>query len=92
MRERFKKEFFFTLEEQEHAYLVVIDSGGSVVPCKHSVFRTESGQSDEILGLGNVHRLPVDSRRDPDHRPASVSERHGIDCLLYRLEIGSSVL
>lgn len=71
---------------------MVINSGGSVVPGKHGVLRAESGESDEILGLGNIHRLPVDSRRDPNHRPANVAQRHGVDSLLHRLEICGPVL
>lgn len=71
---------------------MVIDSGGSVVPGKHSVLGAESGESDEILGLGDIHRLPVDSRRHPNHRPPNVAERHGVDRLLHRLEICGSVL
>ena len=63
---------------------MVIDSGDSVVPGKHSVLRGQSSESDEILGLGDVYWLPVDSRRYPNHRPANVSKRHGVDRLLYR--------
>lgn len=71
---------------------MVIDSGGGVVPGKHSVLRAQTSKSDEILCLGHVHRLTVDSRRHPDHRPASVAKRHCIDCFLHRLEISVSVL
>lgn len=80
------------VEEKKGAYLMVIDSGGSVVPGKHSALRGPSSESDEIFGLGDVHRLPVDSRRDPNHRPANVAKRHGVDRLLHRLEISGSVL
>jgi len=63
---------------------MVIDSGGSVVPGKHSFLRGQSSESDEILGFGDVHRLWVDSRRDPNHRPANVPKWHGVDRLLHR--------
>lgn len=74
------------------AYLMVIDSIGSVIPSKHSILRTQTSKSDAILSFGNVHRLPVDSRRNPDHSPTIVAKRHSVDCFLHRLKISGSIL
>lgn len=71
---------------------MVFDLGGGVVPGKNGVFRSESDEGDEVLGLGYVQRLLVNAWRHADDRSGSVSQWYRVHCLLHRPEIPAAVL
>lgn len=41
---------------------MVLDLGGGVIPGENSVLRVETRESDEVLGLGYVDGLSINSR------------------------------
>lgn len=70
----------------------MLDFGGGVVPGQHSLLRMQTRECDEVLGLGDIHRLPVDAGRDTNHSATRVAERDGIDGLLYGPVVTGAVL
>lgn len=72
--------------------LVVLDLGGGVVPRQHGGLGADSGERDEVLGLGHVEGLAVDARRHPDHGAARVAEGHNVYGFLHRAAVGAAVL
>lgn len=71
---------------------MVIDFGGGVIPGEDGVLGAETGEGDEVFGLGNIHRLSVYAGSDGNHSARSVAERHGVDGLLHRPVIPAPVL
>lgn len=71
---------------------MVINFGGSIVPSEDSIFRMQTGESDEVFGLGNVNRLLVNPGRDSNDRTASVAEWNGVYCFLYGSVVTGAVL
>lgn len=72
--------------------LMVFDFGGGVVPGENRGFWRNPGECYKVLRLRNVDRLSVDARRDSDHRPARVSERHDVYGFLDGVVIGGGIL
>lgn len=70
----------------------MLDFGGGVVPGQHSLLRMQTRECDEVLGLGDIHRLPVDAGRDTNHSATRVAERDGVDGLLYGPVVTGAVL
>lgn len=70
----------------------MLDFGGGVVPGQHSLLRMQTRECDEVLGLGDIHRLPVDAWRDTNHNTTRVAERDGVDGLLYGPVVTGAVL
>ena len=71
---------------------MVVDPRGGVVPRHHGVLRAEAGEGYEVLGLRDVHGLPVHPWAHPNHGATRVAERDRVDRLLYRPVLSGSVL
>lgn len=60
-------------------YLMVLDFGGGVAPGDDGGLGIASGESDEVLGFGDVNGFSVDTGRDLDDVSDPVAKRDGVD-------------
>lgn len=70
----------------------MFDLGSSIVPGNDSNLGAQTGEGDEVLGLGHVHWLVVYTWRHLNQGSSSVGEGNGINGFLHRLVITTPVL
>ena len=49
-------------------------------------------QTDVVLGLGHIHRLPVHARSNTNYGAFGISQRYGIDGSLHTAKLGAAIL
>lgn len=72
-------------------HLVMIDSGGSVIPGNDSGLRMETTESDEILRFRYINRFAVHSSGEKDDCTDTVAEWYRIDCVLHLREFPGTI-
>lgn len=71
--------------------LMVLDFGSGVAPGDDGGLGIGSGESDEVLGFGDVNGFPVDTGRDLDDGPDPVAQRDGVNRRLNRPVLAGAV-